>query len=114
MGLKVKVCTYVIAKGRGFPKVYAVDMALPVTYKYKTLVSDEAQRKTEGLKVRKRFPAKIPVSSEHDMRRNSLYDQIKVSLFSISQLVVGRVNRSDLPELDKSKFLFPATAQGKL
>ena len=31
----------------------------------------------------------------------------------LSQLVVGKVNRSDLPELDKSKFLFPATAQGK-
>ena len=28
------------------------------------------------------------------------------------QLVVGRVNKSDLPELTKNKFLFPASAQG--
>ena len=38
-------------------------MALQVTYKYKALVSDEAQRKIEGVKVRRRFPAKIPVSA---------------------------------------------------
>ena len=28
------------------------------------------------------------------------------------QLVIGRVSRSNLPELTKSKFLFPATATG--
>ncbi len=30
----------------------------------------------------------------------------------ILQLVVGRVNNSELPDLERSKFLFPATATG--
>ena len=37
-------------------------MALQVHYKYKQQVPDESQRKTEGVKVRKKYPAKIPVS----------------------------------------------------
>lgn len=37
-------------------------MACPATFKYKSQVPDEGQRKVEGLKVRRQFPAKIPVS----------------------------------------------------
>ena len=37
-------------------------MALQVHYKYKQQVPDESLRKAEGVKVRKKYPAKIPVS----------------------------------------------------
>ena len=37
-------------------------MALQVHYRYKYQVPDESQRKAEGVKVRKKYPAKIPVS----------------------------------------------------
>ena len=33
-------------------------------------------------------------------------------VISFLQLVVGRVSKSDLPELQRNKFLFPATARG--
>ena len=39
-------------------------MALQVHYKYKQQVPDESLRKAEGVKVRKKYPAKIPVSFE--------------------------------------------------
>jgi len=37
-------------------------MALQVTYRYKTQVTEESQRRLEGIKVKRKFPAKIPVS----------------------------------------------------
>lgn len=38
-------------------------MALQVTYRYKTQVTEESQRRLEGIKVKRKFPAKIPVSN---------------------------------------------------
>ena len=38
-------------------------MALQVNYKYKNQVPEESQRKAEGIKVKKKYPAKIPVRS---------------------------------------------------
>ena len=35
---------------------------MQVTYRYKTQVPEEAQRRVEGIKVKRKFPAKIPVS----------------------------------------------------
>ena len=37
-------------------------MAVNVAYKYKVQVPDVSQRKVEGLKVKRRYPGKIPVS----------------------------------------------------
>ena len=37
-------------------------MALSVAYKYKQQVPEESQRRLEGMKVKRRFPSKIPVS----------------------------------------------------
>ena len=38
-------------------------MALQVSYRYKTQVTEESQRRLEGIKVKRKFPAKIPVSN---------------------------------------------------
>lgn len=38
-------------------------MALHVAYRYKSQVPDLSQRRAEGIKVKKKYPAKIPVSS---------------------------------------------------
>lgn len=43
-------------------------MALHVTYRYKSQVPDLSQRRAEGIKVRKKYPAKIPVSSVYSAR----------------------------------------------
>ena len=37
-------------------------MAVNITYRYKLQVPEVAQRKLEGLKVKRRYPGKIPVS----------------------------------------------------
>ena len=37
-------------------------MAVNVAYKYKMQVPEASQRKAEGLKVKRRYPSKIPVS----------------------------------------------------
>ena len=42
-----------------------VNMALQVTYRYKNQVPDEAQRRLEGIKVKRKFTAKIPVSGDY-------------------------------------------------
>ena len=42
-------------------RVQQYSMSLHVTYKFRTNVPDEGQRKMEGIKVKKKFPTKIPV-----------------------------------------------------
>lgn len=37
-------------------------MSLNIAYKYKVQVPEVSQRKLEGLKVKRRYPGKIPVS----------------------------------------------------
>ena len=37
-------------------------MVLQVTYRYRNQVPEESLRRSEGIKVKRRFPAKIPVS----------------------------------------------------
>ena len=39
-------------------------MALNITYRYKVQVPEASQRKLEGLKVKRRYPGKIPVSCQ--------------------------------------------------
>ena len=46
-------------------------MALNVAYKYKVQVPEMSQRKLEGLKVKRRYPSKIPVTYAYSI--NLLY-----------------------------------------
>lgn len=39
------------------------EMALNIAYKYRVQVPEVSQRKLEGLKVKRRYPGKIPVST---------------------------------------------------
>lgn len=61
-------------------------MALQVTYRYKVQKPEFEHRKIEGSKTLKNHPTKVPV-------------------------VVGKVNKSSLPELENFKFLFPASSK---
>ena len=51
-------------------------MTLQVTYRYRNQVPDEALRRSEGIKVKRRFPIKIPVRS-----RAKFVNPVAIALF---------------------------------
>ena len=71
-------------------------MALQVSYRYKTQVTEESQRRLEGIKVKRKFPAKIPVS-------NGLRVVVACTVLYISVVSWGEehVTNRDTPPIDE-------------
>lgn len=79
------------------------------TFKYKAEVTDYAARRREGMQAKAEFPAKVPVLAACVVYVSRLW--CPSPLFS--QLTIGRVQSSHLPELTNYKILFPSSVSGR-